>query len=35
MNNFIDNDDDVFTGKDHTPLRDDAFEKTPKKNKNY
>jgi GTP cyclohydrolase I len=29
MNNFIDNDDDVFTGKDHTPLRDDAFEKTP------
>ena len=29
MSNFIDNDDDVFTGKDHTPLRDDAFEKSP------
>lgn len=29
MNNFIDNDDDMFTGKEHTPLRPDAFEKTP------
>ena len=29
MNDYIDNDDDVFTGKDHTPLRKDAFEKSP------
>jgi GTP cyclohydrolase I len=29
MNNFEDIDDDVFTGKDHTPLREDAFEMTP------
>ncbi|ACU06864.1 GTP cyclohydrolase I [Flavobacteriaceae bacterium 3519-10] len=28
MNQEIDNDDDVFTGKDHTPLRDDAFAKS-------
>lgn len=36
MSNFFENDDDVFTGKDHTPLREDAFVKTPEeKNKNY
>ena len=29
MSNFFENDDDVFTGKDHTPLREDAFVKTP------
>ena len=29
MNQDIDNDDDLFTGKDHTPLRPDAFEKSP------
>lgn len=29
MNHDIDNDDDLFTGKDHTPLRPDAFEKSP------
>ena len=29
MNYDIENDDDLFTGKDHTPLRKDAFEKSP------
>ena len=29
MNYEIENDDDLFTGKDHTPLRKDAFEKSP------
>lgn len=29
MNDFTDNDDDMFTGKEHTPLRPDAFDKTP------
>lgn len=29
MQDFIDNDDDIFSGKEHTPLRADAFEKTP------
>ena len=31
MEQFPDNDDDVFTGKDHTPLRPDAFELDPDK----
>ena len=25
----FENDDDVFTGKDHTPLRSDAFDMPP------
>ncbi len=29
MDQDIDFDDDLFTGKEHTPLRDDAFEKLP------
>ena len=29
MNNFPDIEDDFFTGKEHTPLRDDAFDKSP------
>lgn len=29
MNNFFDNDDDVFIGKEHTPLRSDAFALSP------
>ena len=29
MNNFPDIEDDFFTGKEHTPLRTDAFEKSP------
>ena len=29
MDNYIDNDDDVFTGKEHTPIRKDAFDLTP------
>jgi GTP cyclohydrolase I len=29
MQDFLDNDDDVFTGKEHTPLRADAFDKLP------
>ena len=29
MNNFPDIEDDFFTGKEHTPLRKDAFEKSP------
>ena len=31
MEQFPDNDDDVFTGKEHTPLRNDAFELDPDK----
>lgn len=27
MKDFIDNDDDLFCGKEHTPIRPDAFEK--------
>ena len=27
--NFDNDDDDLFTGKGHTPLRSDAFEKSP------
>ena len=26
MDNYIDNDDDLFTGKEHTPIRKDAFD---------
>ena len=29
MKDSFENDDDVFTGKDHTPLRANAFEKLP------
>ncbi|HAO06671.1 MAG TPA: GTP cyclohydrolase I FolE, partial [Chryseobacterium sp.] len=29
MVNFTDNDDDIFTGKEHTPIREDAFDKSP------
>ena len=29
MPEFFDNDDDVFTGKDHTPIRKDAFDINP------
>ena len=29
MNDLSDNDDDIFSGREHTPLRDDAFEKSP------
>ena len=29
MVDFTDNDDDIFTGKEHTPIREDAFEKSP------
>ncbi|MBP6577004.1 MAG: GTP cyclohydrolase I, partial [Chryseobacterium sp.] len=29
MEHISDNDDDVFTGKDHTPLRPDAFDLKP------
>lgn len=29
MNNFEDQEEDFFTGKEHTPLRDDAFDKSP------
>lgn len=29
MDTFFDNDDDIFSGKEHTPLRADAFDKTP------
>ena len=29
MSKNFDNDDDLFTGKGFTPLRDDAFEKSP------
>ena len=29
MNDFIDNDDDVFIGKEHTPIREDAFLLSP------
>ena len=29
MVDFTDNDDDIFTGKEHTPIRKDAFDKSP------
>ncbi len=29
MVDFTDNDDDIFTGKEHTPIREDAFDKSP------
>ena len=29
MVDFTDNDDDIFSGKEHTPIREDAFEKSP------
>ena len=29
MVDFTDNDDDIFTGKEHTPIRENAFEKSP------
>ncbi|MDR2205378.1 MAG: GTP cyclohydrolase I FolE [Flavobacteriaceae bacterium] len=29
MNNFTDSDDDVFTGKEHTPIRNGAFDLKP------
>ena len=29
MNDFTDHDEDIFTGREHTPLRNDAFEKSP------
>nr|MBF6610479.1 GTP cyclohydrolase I [Chryseobacterium sp.] len=29
MKDIFDNDDDVFTGKEHTPIRADAFQLSP------